>query len=255
MKFKKMVSFFNRSRKAELINRIGVHISAELDLDRLLNLIVDRVRSTLDVSYCAILIKEGGDLVIRAVTEYPETIIGKRIAKGQGISGRCALDRKEILVGDLSQCDFYFHLGNSVFRSELDVPIIFRENILGVINVQSTRKNDFSRHDIELLKLLSNQIAVALHNSQVLAQMQLVQAIGLKLVSIIKPEKLFAQIVTEARQRLHYDTCAILELCEDHLEFKASSGDFPTTLVGLKIPIGKGITGRCAQAKGSDQCR
>lgn len=249
MKDRKMFSIFNPSRKTELIYAIGAHISAELDFNRLLLLIVERVRSALGVSYCAILIKEGGDLVIRAVTEYPENIIGKRIPLGQGITGRCAMDRKEMLVPDLSRCDFYIHLGNSVFRSELDVPIVFHDSVLGVINVQSTHKNAFHRRDIKFLRALSFQIGVALHNSQVLAQLHLVQDIGLKLVSIIKPDALFASIVADARQQLHYDTCAILEVDGDQLVFKASNGDFPEMLVGLKIPLGKGITGRCALEK------
>jgi len=249
MKNNKIFSFFNPGRKTKLIYTIGAHISAELDFDRLLLLIVDRVRSALGISYCAILLKEGGDLVIRAVTEYPEEIIGKRIPMGQGITGRCAMDNKEMLIPDLSRCDFYIHLGNSIFRSELDVPIVFHDSVLGVINVQSMRKNDFSRRDSEFLKILSYQIGVALHNSQVLAQLQLIQDIGLKLVSIVKVDALFASIVADARQRLHYDTCAILEVDGDQLVFKASSGDFPETLVGLKIPLGKGITGRCAAEK------
>jgi diguanylate cyclase (GGDEF)-like protein len=249
MKKVKAWSFFRKSRKNELIYEVGMQISSELDPDRLLRLIVERIADTLDLSYCAILLKEGNDLVIRAVTEYPEDIIGKRIPLGQGISGRCALSKKEFLIPDLSRCDFYVHLGDSVFRSELDVPIIFHDNILGVLNVQSVRKNAFGSSDIGFMKILSNQIGVALHNSRVLAQMELVQDIGMKLVSIIKPEELFASIVSDARQRLHYDTCAILEACGDHLEFKASSGEFPKELIGLNIPIGKGITGRCALQK------
>jgi diguanylate cyclase (GGDEF)-like protein len=249
MKNKKLFSFFNSNRKSELIYNIGAHISAELDFDRLLLLVVERVRSALGVSYCAILLKEGSDLVIRAVTEYPEEIIGRKIPWGQGITGRCAMNRKEVLVPDLSRCDFYIHLGNSVFRSELDVPIIFHENILGVINVQSTRKNDFTQDDIRLMKILSNQIGVALHNSRVLMQMDLLQDIGMKLVSVVKPDELFALIMVETRQRLHYDSCAILEVSGANLVFKASSGEFPQELVGLNIPIGKGITGRCASEK------
>jgi putative methionine-R-sulfoxide reductase with GAF domain len=239
-------SFICRSRKSELIYEINAQISAELDMERLLPLIVGRIKSALDLSYCAILLKEGNDLVIRAVTEYPESIIGKKIPLGQGISGRCALGKKEFLVPDLSQCDFYVHLGDSVFRSELDVPIIFHDIVLGVLNVQSVRKNAFQRKDVEFMKVLSNQIGVALRNSQVLAQMELVQDIGMKLVSIIKPAELFASIVAETRQRLHYDTCAVLEVSGEQLVFKASSGEFPKELIGLNIPIGKGITGRCA---------
>ena len=76
--------------------------------------------------------------------------------------------------------------------------------------------------------------------------MQLVQDIGLKLVSIINPDELFMSIVSETRSRLHYDTCAILEVSGGQLVFKASSDEFPKELLGLKIPLGQGITGRCA---------
>jgi diguanylate cyclase (GGDEF)-like protein len=242
-------SLFRPRGKNGLIYEIGAQISAELDSRRLLLLIVERIKSALSLSYCAILLKEGNDLVIRAVTEYPENIIGRRIPLGQGISGRCALSQEEVLVPDLSRCDHYIHLGDSVFRSELDVPIVFHGSLLGVLNVQSVRKNAFRRRDIQFMKILSNQIGVALHNSQVHAQMALLQDIGLKLVSIIKPDELFASIVAETCQRLHYATCAILEVSGDHLVFKASSDEFPRELVGLQIPFGKGITGRCAQEK------
>jgi GAF domain-containing protein len=171
MKDKNILSFFRPSRKNELIYEIGAQISAELDAHRLLHVIVERIQTAMNLSYCAILLKEGADLVIRAVTEYPEEIIGKKIALGQGISGRCALNKKEFLVPDLSLCDYYIHLGDSVFRSELDVPIIFHDSVLGVLNVQSVRKNAFKYSDIQFMKILSNQIGVALHNSQVLAQM------------------------------------------------------------------------------------
>lgn len=249
MKDKKIWSFFFGDRRNELIYEIGAQISAELDPQRLLRLIVDRIKAALGLSYCSILLKEGNNLVIRAITEHPEEIIGKKIPLGQGITGCCALNKKEFLVPDLSRCDFYIQLGDSVFRSELDVPIIFHGTVLGVLNVQSVRKNDFKHHDVQFMKILSNQIGVALHNSHVLAQMDLLQDIGMKLVSIIKPEELFALIVAETQQRLHYDTCAILEVSGDHLVFKASSEEFPRELIGLQIPIGKGITGRCALEK------
>jgi diguanylate cyclase (GGDEF)-like protein len=249
MSEKQLFSFFGRKRKNELIYEIGMQISAELDFNRLLRLIVDRIKAALGLSYCAILLKEGDALVIRAVTEYPESIIGRKIPLGQGISGRCAVEKKEYLVPDISQCDFYIHLGDSVFRSEIDVPIIFHDSVLGVLNVQSVRKDAFKRDDVRFMKILGSQIGVALHNSQVLAQMDLLQDIGMKLVSIIKSDELFASIVAETQQRLHYATCAILEVSGGHLVFKASSAEFPRELIGLRIPIGKGITGRCALEK------
>lgn len=249
MSKKKLFSFFCRSVKNELIYEIGAQISAELDSRRLLQLIVDRIKSALGFSYCAILLKEGNELVIRAVTQYSDDIVGRKIPLGQGLTGRCAQSKKESLVSDLSRCDHYIQIDERIFLSELDVPIIFHGTVLGVLNLQSARKNAFRHNDIQFMKNLSNQIGVALHNAQVMAQMELLQDIGMKLVSIIKPEELFASIVNETRQRLHYDSCAILEVSGDQLEFRASSGEFPQELIGLQIPIGKGITGRCALEK------
>ena len=77
----------------ELILQIGLQINAEHDLDRLLQLTVQAIKGSLKYSYCAILLKDGTDLVIRAVTEYPEAIIGKRIPIGKGITGRCAASK------------------------------------------------------------------------------------------------------------------------------------------------------------------
>ncbi|HEX7503116.1 MAG TPA: hypothetical protein VF451_06820, partial [Acidobacteriota bacterium] len=91
MKSNAIRSFFSPGLKNEMIYEISSQISAELDTDRLLRLIVDRITSALGLSFCAILLKEGNDLVIRAVSKYPEGIIGKKIPLGQGISGRCAL--------------------------------------------------------------------------------------------------------------------------------------------------------------------
>ncbi len=249
MKLGKWGSFLMAGRRTRVIHSIGALISAELDLDRLLPLIAKSIKGMLGLSYCGILLKEGNELVIRAITEHPDEIIGRRIPLGQGNTGRCAASRREVLVPDLSRCPEYICLGDDVFRSELDLPIIYHDRVLGVLNIQGTRRDDFSRGDIQLMRILSNQIGVALHNSLVLAQMALLQDIGMKLSAITKAKDLFESIVRETRQRLHYDNCAILEASGEHLVFKASSEEFPRELIGLRIPFGEGITGRCAREK------
>jgi len=172
MKDKKMLSFFCRSRKNELIYEIGVQISAEFDPQRLLHLIVDRIKTALDLSYCAILLKEGNDLIIRAVTEYPEDIIGKKIALGQGISGRCALEKKVINVGDVRLDPDYIRSGIQDIRSEIACPVISEGSLLGVLTVESKNENAFSEDDIRLLSILSLQVAVGMRNARMYAEIE-----------------------------------------------------------------------------------
>ena len=179
----------------ELVLEIGLRINAEDDLDRLLQLTVQAVKERLNYSHCAILLNEGTDLVVRAVTEYSEAILGRRIPIGSGITGRCAQGKVELLVPDLSQCPYYLHLGDQAFCSELDIPIVFREKVLGVMNTQSAQTNAFDDRDVHTLKILGTQLGVALHNAQVRNQLGLVQDIGLQLVTIVRTEELFPWIV------------------------------------------------------------
>jgi diguanylate cyclase (GGDEF)-like protein len=230
----------------ELVLEIGLRVNAEHDLDRLLELTVQTVKEKLDHSYCAILLRDGTDLVIRAVTEYPETILGKRIPVGTGVTGRCAQSKTESLVTDLSQCPYYVQLGDQSFGSELDIPIVFRGKVLGVLNTQSTRTNAFDDRDVHTLKILGTQIGVALYNAQIRNQLELVQDIGLQLATIVRTDELFPWIVRQIQQRLHHNSCAILRVDNQHLVLEASTGEYVQEPVGMRIPLGQGITGRCA---------
>lgn len=230
----------------ELILRIGQQVNAERDLDRLLRRTVECVQESLGYAYCAILLKEGSDLVIRAVTEYPEEIVGKRVPIGQGITGRCALTRMDALVPDVSRNPHYIHFGDSVFQSELDVPILFRGKLLGVLNTQSTEKAAFGERDLHTMKVLATQVGTAVYNASMRNQLELVQDIGLQLVTIIRRTELFSWIVHQIRNRLHHDSCAILRADDGFLVLEASTGEIGPGLLGLRIPIGQGITGRCA---------
>jgi diguanylate cyclase (GGDEF)-like protein len=121
--------------------------------------------------------------------------------------------------------------------------------VLGVLNTQSARENAFGERDLHVLRILGTQLGVALHNAQVRAQLELVQEIGIRLVTIRKTGELFPSIVRQIRERLHHDSCAILLADGDRLVLEVVTGEFPTDLVGLRIPIGEGVTGVCALEK------
>jgi len=228
----------------DLILQIGLQISAEHDVDRLLSVTVQAIKDSLKHAYCSILLTEGTDLVIRAVTQHSETIVGSRIPLGKGLTGRCALSLVESLVPDLSKNPHYMHFGTGEFRSELDIPIMFRGRVLGVLNTQSTVVNAFGDRDIQTLKILATQIGVALRNASIRNQLELVQDIGLQLVTIVRAEELFPWIVRQIQRRLHHDSCAILRIDDSHLVLEASTGGYAQDLVGMRIPVGEGITGR-----------
>jgi diguanylate cyclase (GGDEF)-like protein len=233
----------------ELILKIGLQINSEHDLDGLLSLAVASIKESLGYSYSSVLLKEGTDLVIRAVTHSPDEIIGKHVPLGQGLTGRCAATKTEALIPELRDCPHYLHFGAEEFRSELDVPIIFRNKVLGVLNTQSIEPDAFGPRDVQTLRVLASQLGVALHNAHIRTQLELVQAIGIQLAAITRTGDLFPWIVNQIRDRLRHNTCAILRLEGSDLVLEAATGDYARDLVGMRIPVGQGITGRCAAEK------
>lgn len=236
------------SREIELIQKIGRQISSELDMNKLLHSIVKQIDDFLHYSYCSILLKEGNNLVIRAVSEFPDDILGKRIPIGKGITGRCALSGKEILVPDISKCDFFISFSKENFQSELAVPIMYKGKVIGVLDTQDIKKNFYTERDVRILKILCTQVASAIRNAQIHRQLELVQRIGIQLVSVMNLSEILSIIVRETMYTLHYDSCAIFLKEGDAIVLHAVSG-IPEDKLGMKIPIGKGITGKCAESK------
>ncbi len=232
----------------ELIYNVAMQLGSELDLDRLLKLIVENIKQALHYPHCSILLKEGDDLVVRAYTDDQEAV-GTHIPIGRGVTGRCALSKKELLIQDVSACEYYISIGDIHYKSEFDVPILYRDKILGVLNTETHAKNAYTDRDVRILKILSNQIAMAIHNAQAHNQLGLLQEIGVRLASLMKLQELLELIVQETQHTLHYDSCAIFLVECDNLVLKAITKEFPPETIGLKINIGTGITGLCAREK------
>jgi diguanylate cyclase (GGDEF)-like protein len=227
----------------ELIRQVSQEVNSELELGRLLELIVSQVHSVFGYEYCAILIKEGTELVIRAVTAFSKEILGTRIPLSQGVTGRCAARAEEILIPDTNQCNFYLSFGQR-FNSELAVPIMFRGKVLGVIDTESTIPNAYSQEDVRIIKILSHQLGSAIHNAQVYTQLELIHRIGLQLMTTRRLDDLLHLIVDETRSSLHYDDCAILlQDPSGKLVVRAVSG-LSQRLVGLHLSVEAGITGQ-----------
>ncbi len=82
-----------------------------------------------------------------------------------GAVGRSARTRKPQLIADKSlDIDYVVFDGDT--RSELAVPIIADEQIIGVLNLESTKEGKFTPEDVRIIELLSSIIASALRKSQ-----------------------------------------------------------------------------------------
>lgn len=231
----------------DLLYRIASRLGEELELSKLLKICADLISEIYNYSNCAILFREGENLVIKAATNYPTSIIGKQIPVGRGVTGLCAKKRKEILVPDVSKFKDYIPFDKKI-RSELAVPIIYKKHLFGVLNVESPEKDFFTEEDVKVLKILSAQLAIYISKAYLHTQLELASKIGTRITSIVDLEKLLHFVVRSVKKTLKYDSCTIMLKEESNLVIKAVTA-FPRKNLGMKIPIGKGITGRSAEER------
>jgi len=169
------VAIMNLKRHTSLFQMQGLAnmLVGATSVDELVASTLDFLREQYSLQRSVILLREGDELVVRAVRNPsgesgPE--IGRRLHLGEGIVGWVAEHNAHALVGDVTDDPRYVE-GFPGTRSEVAVPVIISDEVLGVLTVESTQVGAFDDEDRQLLTSAAAQLAVALSN--LLAQQRL----------------------------------------------------------------------------------
>ena len=151
---------------------VSYRINAVADLDALLNQVVEIVRVRYNYTYAGIFLmdKSGGELIARAGTGSAGRAAiasGTRIKVGSGIIGWVAENRRVAYARDTAR-DPRFMVWDlrPDTRSELTLPLQVGEQLLGVFDLQSDQTHAFPKDDIAAIRLLADQVALAIQNVQ-----------------------------------------------------------------------------------------
>lgn len=113
-----------------------------------------------------------GFLEIQASEGLPPNAAELKLRVGEGVTGWVARTGKPAWVGDVRQDSRYIMLRRNV-RSELAVPLMVKDEVRGVLNVDSDRQDAFSTYDQELLEALAVQAARVIQNTWLYEQLRL----------------------------------------------------------------------------------
>ena len=154
-----------RARLLTTLIQVSRALSAELDEDRLLAEILRLAREALELPRCAVLLadKKAGDFVVRASLGYGG-VDGMRIPRGEGITGAVASTGEPLLVPDVTK-DERFIPGELSSGCEMSAPMIFRGELLGILDAGSPVPWSFSHRDLQLFTGFAASAAIALHNA------------------------------------------------------------------------------------------
>jgi signal transduction histidine kinase len=178
--------------KLERVQQVTDAALAQLGLEEVLQALLLRTRDILEVDTCAILLldEERNELVARAAVGIEEEVEqGVRIPVGGGFAGRVAAERMPVILPDVDHA----HVLNPILRqkgikSMLGVPLVVRDQVIGVIHVGTLHPYDFDHDDVDLLQLVAERAAIAIEKARVHDEVVRLDEMKLNFVAIASHE-------------------------------------------------------------------
>lgn len=155
--------------------RVLAHLSHEfssiLDIDELLTKIAITIRALINFdAFSIFLIEEDRKMLsCRFSQRYDETSTTENVEWGKGITGAAAESRQVIRVSNVSEDPRYIATESEIL-SEVAVPLIVRDRVIGVMDLESVRIGFFTEDHVRALSLLAPQIATSVENARLYAE-------------------------------------------------------------------------------------
>jgi diguanylate cyclase (GGDEF)-like protein len=189
-----------RAEQLEAINAVARQTTALLELDELLTVVCRLLLEWFRIDHVAVLIAEGESLRVRAFEGRltPSVAMGAQLAPGAGLAARALVTGRSVIENDISKVEGYI-AGFVETQSEMCVPLIFFGEKLGVLALDSARKNAFDEEDQQPLESVADICAAAMQNANYFDRMkQLAYVDGL---TGIHNRRFFEMRITEELER------------------------------------------------------
>ncbi len=210
--------------KLSLMFDISHSFSSSLEMDEVLQNICTMVGERLGYDEFAILLldDEGKNLVVKATYGFQNAaqLQDMTFAIGEGISGIVAKTKEPILIKDTSQDERYLHYkGKQIMDgSFLSIPMIYNEELLGVLNFSKYGIDAFTPTEIDFLKSIANQAAIAIKNAKFHEDL-IKKSITDELTGIYNRRHFFTLFKNELmRAKRYHENLSILMIDIDHFK-------------------------------------
>ncbi|MGB6194697.1 MAG: SpoIIE family protein phosphatase [Terracidiphilus sp.] len=200
--------------------RLTDALNTTLDLETLLNRTSELVRAIINYRIFAILLlnERTQELRMRFQIGHTPEVQRMRFPLGKGIVGQVALSRHPLLLNDVAADENYIPANPDV-RSELALPLIAKNRLIGVMDLESEEPNYFRPEHLHLLTLTASRIAQAIENARLYARVSrqaqtltVLNEISAELTSILELDPLLARIGQLLRRLIDYQMFSIMLL-------------------------------------------
>lgn len=243
----------------DFLHTLADALNATLDLNTLMHRVADLVRSIIDYRIFAILLinDRTHELWMRFQVGHAPEVERRRVKVGHGIVGQAALRRKSIRVDDVRSgpdAEYYID-ANPAVQSELAVPLIVKNKVIGVLDIESEIPGFFTQEHQRLLELTASRMAIAVENARLYTRVSrqaqtltVINEISREITSILDPDDLLERIGLSMKRVIDFQMFTILLWNEttEQFEHRFSTRYGERVNRGRTIAPGQGIIGTAA---------
>lgn len=221
-----------RTEQLRAASYVARQTSSAQDLGSLLNNVVNLITSQFGYYHTGIFfINETGD---EAILQAASSEGGRRMVSRkhslkvgmQGIVGYAAAQKKPRIALDVGTDAVFFNNPDlPMTRSEMSLPLMVRNRVIGVLDIQSDQSQAFDQDDVEVFQTLADQVAVAIENARLLEESQTALT-QLEAATALQTREAWSQRIEQGRYTFTYTPLGLRS-------GKSSTDDEKT----LKIPI------------------
>ncbi len=253
------------NQKIEILYQVIETISSGSGLEKILKDIVEIIVGITGGNSCFVYLIDDvrDELILRATKNPHPKLLGKvKLKLGEGITGWVANEKKPVNISINAYRDKRFRLFNSMpedrYESFLSIPIIVKDKVIGVVNVQHRKSYEYSKSLVSFLAAITGQLGSVIENTKLYdelkrkaKQVETLSRVSETVVSDRYLDGILSLIVTVTAEMMDSKICSLMLVDEQKKELviKATQSLSEEYKKKPNIKIGQSISGQVVKEK------
>ena len=237
-------------KEIEILREIDIEmLKASFNIEELIQKMFERLKIILGTDHGQLLFPSGDRLVIRYATD--NKFIGGSVPIDKSVTGKAYIKKEIQNIPDTSEIDFFNPLLGTL-KSEIAVPMIYDETVIGVLNFEAKDENYFTTRHIKLLDLVCGQAADAIKNAQLIKGFNQIMKIEHEILSdsTKTQEQIFKDVLTIAGELINAEYGQLL-LYNKEIDMLDIVYSTVPEEIGLQVDHTNSVSGQAFKTKGT----
>jgi uroporphyrinogen-III synthase len=182
---KKDLTYYKKKVKSleeefDILKQITETITYNLNLEQIFRLIVNIVKNYTRSDSCFVYLIKEDSLILEASQNPHKAALGKiKMELGEGITGWVAKNKQKVIINSKAYEDkrfkFFNMLPEDKFEAFLSIPIIFKDQVVGVINIQHIKRKKYDEERAAFLEMIAKLLGGVIENARLIEETNLLK--------------------------------------------------------------------------------